>query len=72
MLTCIAGWNWYMNGGEADIREFIPPYLIITFATCNLAMLLWVLSDFWPYWSKNQVRNKAGEKHASKVGASVY
>lgn len=60
-----------MNGGEADMREFFPPSLIITFISCNLAMLLWVLSDFWPYCLKNQVKNKAEEKHASKVGASL-
>lgn len=34
-------------------------------------MLLWVLSDFWPYWlMKKQVRNEAEKKHDSKVGES--
>lgn len=64
-------WNWYMNGGEADMREFFPPSLIITFIICNLAMLLWVLSDFWPYCLKNQVKNKAEEKHASKTSPMI-
>lgn len=60
-----------MNGGETDIRQFIPSSLIITFTGCNLAMLLWVLSDFWPYWlMKKQVRNQVEKKHDSKVGGS--
>ncbi|AAW41163.1 conserved hypothetical protein [Cryptococcus deneoformans JEC21] len=70
ILTWVSGlsqqtmcWNWYMNGGEADIKEFIPSSLIVTSTSCNLAMLLWVLFDLWP----EQARNEAEKKHAFKT-----
>lgn len=57
-----------MNGGEADIKEFIPSSLIVTSTSCNLAMLLWVLFDLWP----ERARNEAEKKRAFKVGRPLF